>query len=326
MLKLSFLVAAWEEADHIDAFLRSYLKLTYPNLELILCAGGPDGTLEKAKKYENASIKIIKQEPGEGKQRALRKTFHFATGDIVVLADADGLLNDAALMALIEPLVKKEEGVTSGGCMPLEETLTQPFIFYQYAMQNQDINRTFRKKYLLALLGSNAAILYEVLKKVGAFNEDVAIGEDSFLAKKIVMHGYRIRYMPESIVETEYPATLAQFRRQKERWVRTAIMQNLRSGFRKRLIKPFLPLVIGVGFLALLLIGLFFSRQLLIVWAILTAWYFLRRARYLRSFGRSTNRSVPRSSYFSIPLYAINESIAIILGLLQLLSGSQDRW
>jgi hypothetical protein len=38
--KVSVLVAAWNEADMIREHIESFLRLRYPNKELILCAGG----------------------------------------------------------------------------------------------------------------------------------------------------------------------------------------------------------------------------------------------------------------------------------------------
>src|SRR5512132_4146763 len=45
--KVSILVAAWNERDTIDAHIRSFSELRYPNIELILCAGGADDTLDR---------------------------------------------------------------------------------------------------------------------------------------------------------------------------------------------------------------------------------------------------------------------------------------
>lgn len=49
--KVSALVAAWNEAAHIDAHIQSFLALAYPDIELVLCAGGSDDTFLRAQRY-----------------------------------------------------------------------------------------------------------------------------------------------------------------------------------------------------------------------------------------------------------------------------------
>ncbi|NJK33015.1 MAG: glycosyltransferase [Deltaproteobacteria bacterium] len=86
------LVAAWHEADHIGAHIAAFQALRYPNKELILCAGGADGTCAIAQGCANESIHILEQMPGEGKQRALRRCYAAASGELIYLTDADCLL------------------------------------------------------------------------------------------------------------------------------------------------------------------------------------------------------------------------------------------
>ena len=73
--KVSVLVAAWNESAHIERHIESFQALRYPHKELVLCAGGTDGTYDMAKKYASEVVKVLEQHPGEGKQRALRKAF-----------------------------------------------------------------------------------------------------------------------------------------------------------------------------------------------------------------------------------------------------------
>ena len=47
-LPVSVLVAAWNEARLLREHIESFLRLSYPDRELVLCAGGTDGTLEIA--------------------------------------------------------------------------------------------------------------------------------------------------------------------------------------------------------------------------------------------------------------------------------------
>ena len=71
--KINALVPAWNEADHIEAHIHSFLNLRYPNKELVLVAGGVDGTYQMAKLLSGDQVKVLQQFPGEGKQKALQR-------------------------------------------------------------------------------------------------------------------------------------------------------------------------------------------------------------------------------------------------------------
>ena len=57
--RVSVLVAAWNEADMIEGHIKSFLALRYPNKELILCAGGNDGTYEIARRQAGEGLSLI---------------------------------------------------------------------------------------------------------------------------------------------------------------------------------------------------------------------------------------------------------------------------
>src|SRR5690606_13618117 len=51
---VSVLLPAWNEASTLGRCLDSLLAIPWPDLEIILCAGGNDGTVEIAKRYAAA--------------------------------------------------------------------------------------------------------------------------------------------------------------------------------------------------------------------------------------------------------------------------------
>src|SRR5687768_4395368 len=92
--RLSILVAAWNEAGNLDRHVRSVLSLSFPDRQLVLCAGGTDGTYERALRYAGPDVTVLRQVEGEGKQSALRHCLEAAEGDIVILTDADCFVDD----------------------------------------------------------------------------------------------------------------------------------------------------------------------------------------------------------------------------------------
>ncbi len=324
--KLTILVAAWNEGDNIQPFIQSYLDLDYPRKELILCAGGSDGTYQKAVQYAGGSVVVIPQKPGEGKQRALRRGFEHSTGDILLLTDADCLLNQDALMRLVDPILQGEDLVTSGHCKPKRSQLSHPFVFYQYALQQRRQPAIQKRKYLKALLGRNCAIHRTVLEEVGSFNEEISIGTDSFLAKKVITRGYQIRLVPESVVETEFPSSLRAYFHQRSRWKRNGILHNLKFRLYRRVGSALFHSTRGLTLLVLPILGLWFGWSILFLWASIIAYSFLVRFKYVYSL-RKSHKLVSRSIYWKIPLYFLVECGAPAFALVQMLfPRARNQW
>jgi 2-polyprenyl-3-methyl-5-hydroxy-6-metoxy-1,4-benzoquinol methylase len=89
---LSIVIAARNEAGHIDELL-ARLSIIPNNDEIIFVEGhSQDNTYDTIEslipKYLNLTIKLIKQD-GKGKGDAIRKGFDLATGDILLILDAD---------------------------------------------------------------------------------------------------------------------------------------------------------------------------------------------------------------------------------------------
>lgn len=317
--RLSILVAAWNESDNIAPFIHSYLGLTYPDRELVLCAGGTDATLVKAMAHVGDSILVLEQRVGEGKQRALRKAFEQATGDIIVLTDADCLLSQDGLMTLIDPIINGDSVVTTGLSAPKQTQLSHPFVYYQYVVQNRWNTTLKQRRNLQALLGRNCAISRAALEEVGAFDEDVAIGTDSFLAKKVIARGHKIRFVPASVVETEYVTSLLAYCRQRARWRRNAITHNLKFRHYRRALKAIQAPLHGLAMILFPLLSFRFGKAALSIWLAAIAWAVALRLRYIRS-ARESDLVAPPSVYWRLLPYLVVEWGAQALGLIQMLS------
>jgi len=129
--KVSVLVAAWNEASEIGKLIESFQSLRYPARELILCAGGQDGTYEKALSLVAPNVIVLEQMPGEGKQRALRRCLRQSDGVVIFLTDADCRLDDACFEATLYPVACGGEQASSGFHRPYPEQITKPFVRYR---------------------------------------------------------------------------------------------------------------------------------------------------------------------------------------------------
>jgi len=222
--RVSILLPAWNEAVSIGPCIESILGLRYPDVELIVCAGGGDGTLDIARGCEGPRVIVLEQLPGEGKQGALRRCYERSTGQVIFLTDADSILDDACFEGTLGPVVAGGEDAATGSWRPPDRQLDQPFIQYQWS--HHAYREIWMPAYAPALHGCNAAIARPVLEAVGAFEMVAPIGTDLALSRQLGAGGYSIRFVRESRVQTEYPETLADYRRQLSRWFRNPLVHE----------------------------------------------------------------------------------------------------
>ncbi len=83
------IVAAWNEESNLNRHILSFKSLERSDCELIISAGGTDGSYAIAKSFAGPNIKVLEQLPGEGKQRALQNCLESASHELLYFTDAD---------------------------------------------------------------------------------------------------------------------------------------------------------------------------------------------------------------------------------------------
>jgi len=277
--KVSVLVAAWNEADIIRAHIESFLRLRYPNKELVLCAGGEDGTHEIARRYAGEQVVLLEQRPMEGKQRALRRCFEKASGEIIFLTDADCLLDDASFYTTLQPILCEGEDIATGTSKPWPWQKQNPFVAYQWAVQVSAQMQL--RKYGPGLLGRNCAVRRAALETSGGFNKYVRTGTDYYLARQLLLAGYRIRTVFDSAVATEYPASISRYIHQQSRWLSNLFLHGRATGDSAHVYHALGTGMIGFLGLTLPVAGLLVGPFALAMWLWLVMHSLLARLRYV---------------------------------------------
>lgn len=185
---VSVLLPAWNEGRMLARCLDSVLAIDWPDLEVVVCAGGTDGTLDIARRYEGSRVTVLKQQAGEGKQRALRRCFERSRGEIVYLTDADCIVGSASFRAVIEPIVEGEAAAATGTSRPLPEQQRRLLPFFRWSIQRGVERR--RSPESTGLLGRNCAVSREALIAAGAFAEPAF---SRWLGEPIALRCRRVR-------------------------------------------------------------------------------------------------------------------------------------
>lgn len=264
--KISFLLPAWNEVNHLSACLDSILRLDYPNTEVVVCAGGIDGTLEVAKRYQDRQVVVLEQHPGEGKQKSLQKCFMHSTGEIIFLTDADSRLDTESFLATIQPIIAGEEVACTGSRRPLLGQESSPLVVYQWAYHRY--LTAAQPDYIDTLYGINAAVHRSALEKIGAFRTSAPIGTDLLMGQLLLSAGYKIRFVSNSTVYTDYQSKISPFIRQQARWFRNRFIIAVQNKKRADLFS-YLRIGLSAGLmLAIPLTGGFGLKALWYVWTV----------------------------------------------------------
>jgi glycosyltransferase involved in cell wall biosynthesis len=298
---VSALVAAWNEAEHIQGHIESFLKLRYPHKQLVLVAGGEDGTFELAQRYAGEQVIVLRQEPGEGKQRALRRGLGKLSGEIVYLTDADCLLDDESFERVLYPIVIEQEEAVGGRFAPLTDQRTHPFVQMQWCIDNY--GRSWMGDYMQGLVGRNAALTRGLLAKTGDFSRQVQIGTDYVLARQILGTGRRIAYRHHSMVITDFHTTFQAYMQQQTRWLRNILIHGIDFGAQDQVQAALLQCISGVLFGVMTAGALLCRGAGAAGWVVLVIYAWLGRVRYLRFGQQSLNLRIKRRTYLLAPFY-----------------------
>lgn len=321
--RVTILAAAWNEAEHMAAHLQSVCALRYPNKEYILCAGGPDGTYALACRQSADWMKVLEQQSGEGKQRALRRGLSLATGDIVFLTDADCLLTDDAFERTLAQLINEGEAVATGASEPLPAEQNKPLAVERWFIDRYVQART--GPYTSGLLGGNAALTRQALHATGNLQAEVTTGTDYYLAKQVLACGHRIRFVAASIVATEYPCDWHSYWQRQSRWLRNVVTHGLHFRAYAEVVSCLMTSAVGLAMLMGGGIAAWQAGVLLAGWGVIYAHALAGRARYMRFGELITGRRFPAYQLLPFTLLA-DFGIWALAGLQYLVPAWRKRW
>jgi SAM-dependent methyltransferase len=109
--RCSIIVAAFNESKSFPLLMDALLKKDLPSVEreiIIVESNSTDGTRELVRKYEtHPDVKIVLQDRPRGKGNAVREGFRNATGDVVLIQDADLEYDLNDYDALLAPILSR---------------------------------------------------------------------------------------------------------------------------------------------------------------------------------------------------------------------------
>ena len=235
--RVTVVIPTYNEAENIARRLDNVYQQDYPRdkLEVIVVdSASTDGTAEIAEKWArqhpDLRIVVLTEEKREGKAKSLNRALILASGDVVVIADADALWAPDALRRAVAKLADPSVGAVSCVKKPLaaygiEEGYRGYYNVLRVAESKAWSTPIFH--------GELAAFRKEALEAVGGFPTDIG-ADDSHTATLIALRGLR------AIVADDVLCAEAVPRRGYHAW-RIRRAQHLVQHFWKVLTKPKAP-------------------------------------------------------------------------------------
>jgi glycosyltransferase involved in cell wall biosynthesis len=113
--KLSVVIPVYNERQWIQELVRRVQAVPIPKEILIIDDCSTDGTRDILRRLEDQpDLRIVYQSCNQGKGAALRAGFRLATGDIVLVQDADLEYDPAEYPRLIQPILDNRADVVFG--------------------------------------------------------------------------------------------------------------------------------------------------------------------------------------------------------------------
>lgn len=228
-LRVSIIVPAYNEDVVIGRSIVSLLQQTYPNMEIIVVDdGSKDNTYRYAKRYEGARVKVITK-PNGGKSRAINTGIEFATGDLVMVVDADSRLNDDAVALMVQYFDDPTIAAVAGSVYVVNQV--NSITRLQALEYIEGLNMVRNGQAFLRLVniipGPIGMFRIDALRKVGLYDHDT-FAEDCDVTLKLLAEGYAVEFESDAVAYTEAPEHLLDLIKQRYRWTR-GILQAIRK-------------------------------------------------------------------------------------------------
>jgi cellulose synthase/poly-beta-1,6-N-acetylglucosamine synthase-like glycosyltransferase len=199
---VSLVIAAHDEEQVIAAKVANALALDYPadRLEILVgCDGCTDRTAAVAREAGGARVRVLELQPRAGKASVLARLVPAASGDIVVLTDANVMLEPGAVRALARRFQDPAVGAVVGR-LRLRNPTSLEFeegLYWKYETL---------LKYLEGkrgcVLGANGG-LYAIRRILfGPLPADT-ITDDYVIPVRIAVRGWRVPFEPAAVAHED---------------------------------------------------------------------------------------------------------------------------
>lgn len=232
--KISVIIPARDEEKNIGSVLESVLYQNYPSdmYEVIVVNDrSTDKTAEIAAEYElkYSNLKVITiSESGKiliGKQNALDIGIKAATGEIILLTDADCIVDKNWVKSMNRFFFNDEIGIVVGKTEIIEEE-SNSFLYKIQTLTHRVLMEVAQIPIMFGFytsgMGNNLAIRRDGYFKIGGYEGlGKSILDDEILVRGFALKKYKIAaaFNQNSVVSTRYMESYGKMFKQHKRWI-----------------------------------------------------------------------------------------------------------
>ncbi|MBL0940366.1 MAG: glycosyltransferase [Gemmatimonadaceae bacterium] len=217
---VTVLIPAYNEGRVIARTINSVLEQAYPSFEVVVIDDGSrDDTAEAARATTSDPRVRVLTQANAGKAAALNLGIGAATGEVIVVIDADTILASDALTHLVYPLADKRVGAVAGNAkVGNRVNLVTRWQAVEYVTsQNLDRRAFVLLNCITVVPGAIGAWRRDAVVQAGGFRTDT-LAEDQDLTLTLLRAGHRVALADRAIAYTEAPETFGALLKQRFRW------------------------------------------------------------------------------------------------------------
>ncbi|HEX8701559.1 MAG TPA: glycosyltransferase family 2 protein [Myxococcaceae bacterium] len=324
---VSLVVAAYNEASCIQQKLENSLALKYPSERfevLIGSDGSTDGTNEIVQQCTDPRVRLSAAARA-GKTTVLNRCIPMAQGDIIILSDANTMIEPEAIEALVKHFEDPDVGAVCGKLRLYNPTKKD---YEESAYWNYESLIKFYEGKRGSVVGANGG-LYAIRRRLFTKLPPTTIVDDFVIPLRILEQGYKVVYEAGAVAHEE---TTEDYGKEFGRRARIAAgnFQSLKmvpglllptAGFpafafwSHKLLRWCAPALMAVALLAnLFLLDSVFYRLTLFAQTMFYALAYLGKAGVLKGTGRRIA---------SVAYYFVTMNLAIVVGFWRFLRNAQ---
>src|SRR3954469_4532555 len=198
---VSVLIAAYNEASCIGARIENLLAQDYPEGKLEILVGSDASTDETDAIVQRYAARGVKLSRGErcGKAGVLSRLVSMATGDVLVMTDANTQFERDAIRRLVQPLREDEVGLVCGR-LRLHTPMGAPVAEGAY-WKLESLLKLYESR-RGCVMGANGGI-YAVRKHLFPPLPAGTVVDDFVAALRVLAAGSKVCYEPEAVAHEE---------------------------------------------------------------------------------------------------------------------------
>ncbi len=212
---VSLITPTYNEENVIEEKIKNILELKYPEDKiefLVVDSNSSDKTQIIINKFPE--IKLVIQNEAKGKLSAINHAIKLAKNDIIVISDANAIMEKDALLQLCKPFADQSIGCVGAKYNAVGDSATKLISHERdYREREHELWRIETVFDSCFVCGELFAFRKKLIQKM---NEDT-LGDDLDASIQVRGKGYKVVYQPLAVVYEKVPQSINDFKLQKIR-------------------------------------------------------------------------------------------------------------